>query len=177
AAGVAGGSSEGGGSPAVSATLTPCLRALSRSRSQASGSRSTAITAAPNLAHSTAISPSPAPTSQIRSPSRGPSLARTNARTSGGSPDSDGSAQPAGPGWAPATQAGSFGRYSGSMTSTTSGSFHGRVVASPMRLWVTRSSGPPTSSQTISVRGVVGASSLAISAGPTPGATTTATLG
>ena len=89
---------------------------VARILSHWAGSASTAITAAPNRAHSTATEPDPAPTSQIVRPGAGPSRASTSARTSAlviiesrCSNASSGSAHPSGaPGW-PASQRGGPG--------------------------------------------------------------------
>ena len=73
-------------------------------RAQASGSRSTAMTAAPKRAASVAKAPLPEPMSHTRSPTRGPRRASWAARSSSVSPSprpppysSAGSAQPRGP--------------------------------------------------------------------------------
>ena len=92
-------------------------------------SASTAITWAPNRAHSTATEPEPAPTSQIVRPGPGPSRASTSARTSDlvimesrWSKASSGRAQPSGAPWCPASQRGSPGASSGSRAMRTLGS-------------------------------------------------------
>src|SRR6266487_5885149 len=75
-------SSAAGAAPWTTRTATPWRSALVATSLHASGSRSTAITAAPSRAHSTPTEPLPAPTSQTRSPTPGPSLASASARTS-----------------------------------------------------------------------------------------------
>ena len=72
-----------GAAPPTTRTSARCRRALAVTRAHCAGSRSTAITAAPNRAHSTATEPEPAPTSHTRVPGRGPSRASARARTSG----------------------------------------------------------------------------------------------
>ena len=88
-------------------------RRCARIRSHCAESDSTAITWAPNRAHSTATEPEPAPTSQIVRPGAGPSRASTSARTSAlviiesrCSNASSGSAQPSGAPWWPRQPAG-----------------------------------------------------------------------
>jgi hypothetical protein len=75
-------SSAAGAPPGMIRTSTPCRPALAAIRSQRTVSRSTAITAAPNRAHSTATEPAPAPTSHTSVPGPGPSRASASARTS-----------------------------------------------------------------------------------------------